>query len=125
MSICGPEIIGADPIRIKWQVVRGDTATLRVEFLENDETTYFDTDGWTYLASAYDPTTDIIDELEVFVSSNYVEIKAPAEITQYWGSGYGSQTAELKFDLQILLDDVTWTPVVGIISVIGDVSGGL
>jgi len=125
MTMCGPEIFGADPARIKWNVVRGDTASLRVEFLDNDEVTYFDTSDWEYVASSYDPKGDIIDELTVTPGNGYVDIVAGPDLTQYWGTGYGSALAELNFDLQVTIDDTVWTPVIGNILVIGDVSGSL
>ncbi len=125
MTMCGPEIFGADPARIKWNVVRGDTASLRVEFLDNDEVTYFDTSDWEYVASSYDPKGDIIDELTVTPGNGYVDIVAGPDLTQYWGTGYGSALAELNFDLQVTIDDTVWTPVIGSILVIGDVSGSL
>lgn len=125
MTSCAPEVFGADPANIKWQVVRGDTSILRVEFLENDEVSAYDTSGWSYLASAYDSRGDVIDELEVEAADNYVDIIATSDITQYWGTGYGSTVAELAFDLQVTIDeDTIWTPVIGIISVLGDVTGG-
>jgi hypothetical protein len=123
--MCGPEIFGADPARIKWNVVRGDTASIRVEFLENDETTHFDTSDWEYAASSYDPKGDIIDELTVTPGEGYVDIIAGPDLTQYWGTGYGSALAELSFDLQVTIGDTVWTPVIGNILVIGDVSGSL
>lgn len=128
MSSCENEIFGSDPVNIRWSVVRGDTSTLRVDFLNNDETTYIDTDGWTYNASAYDRKTDIIDELEVEAFDGYVIVTAPADITSLWGSTYGGLVAELTFDLEVTLNDAdstVWTPVIGSISVIGDVAGGL
>lgn len=125
MTSCAPEVFGADPANIKWQVVRGDTSILRVEFLENDEVSAYDTSGWSYLASAYDSRGDVIDELEVEAADNYVDIIATSDITQYWGTGYSSTVAELAFDLQVTIDeDTIWTPVIGIISVLGDVTGG-
>lgn len=125
MTMCGPEIFGADPVRIKWNVVRGDTASIRVEFLDNDEVTYFDTSDWFYAASSYDPKGDIIDELTVTPGEGYVDISAGPDLTQFWGTGYGSALAELNFDLQVTIDDTVWTPVIGNILVIGDVSGSL
>lgn len=125
MTMCGPEIFGADPVRIKWNVVRGDTASLRVEFLDNDEVTYFDTSEWEYVSSSYDPKGDIIDELTVNPGEGYVDIVAGSDLTQFWGTGYGSALAELTFDLQVTIDDTVWTPVIGNILVIGDVSGSL
>ena len=126
MTSCGPEIFGSDPVNVKWSVVRGDTSTLRVDFLENDETTSFDIDDWTFLSSAYDPKTDIIDELTVTAGDGYVEILIPSDISTNWGTLYSGTVAELSFDLRVTLtDDTIWTPVVGTISVIGNVSNSL
>ena len=125
MSSCEPEIFGADPVTIRWNVVRGDTSTIRVDFLNDDETTSLDTDGWSFLASAYDRKTDILDELEVEAFDGYAIVTAPAEITSLWGTTYGGTVAELSFDLEITIDETVWTPVIGTISVIGDVSTGL
>lgn len=125
MASCEPEIFGADPASIRWQIVRGDTSTIKVEFLENDEATYYDIDNWEFLASAYDRKTDIVDELEVEAFDGYVVITAPAEITELWGTTYGGTVAELQFDLEVTIDDEIWTPVIGTITVIGDVTGGL
>lgn len=126
MTLCGPEIFGADPIRIKWQVVRGDTATMRVEFFENDETTSYDISGWDFVSTTYDLRGDVLDELDVVVGSGYVDITAPSSVTESWGTGYSSVVAELVFDLEVTIDDGTiWTPVLGTINVLGDVSGVL
>lgn len=124
-SSCEPEIFGADPANIRWSVVRGDTSTLKIEFLENDEVTYFDTDGWEYSASAYDRKTDIVDTLQVTPHTGYVVVTAPASITSMWGSTYGGNVAELQFDLEVTMDSTVWTPVIGTITVHGDVSGTL
>lgn len=125
MSLCSPEVFGADPANITWQVVRGDTATLKVEFLEDDEKNYFDTSGWSFAATTYDFRGDVLDELEVTSSDGYVNIVAPAEITELWGQGYRSAVAELAFDLQVTIDnDTVWTPVIGTIRVLADVTGG-
>ena len=122
---CSPEIFGADPMNIKWQVVRGDTSPLRVEFYENDEVTPYDTTGWEYAATTYDFRGDVLDELEVEAGAGYVNITAPAAITELWGTGYSSVVTELAFDLQVTVDDDTiWTPVIGTITVLGDVTGG-
>jgi hypothetical protein len=124
MSCYDIDIFGADPANIKWRVVRGDTATLRVEFLENDEITYFDTEDWSFAATAYDFRGDVLDELEVSVFPGYVDIKASPEITDLWGTGFGSTVAELAFDVQATIDDMIWTPVIGTITVLGDVTPG-
>ncbi len=128
--MCSPtmEKFGATPANIQWTVVRGDTATFRVDFLENDEVTYFDTENWTYAATAYDRSGDVLDELEVEVHEGYVVVRAAAEVTANWGSSYKSVVAELPFDLQVIIDDedgiITWSPVIGTICVLGDVTPG-
>lgn len=125
MTLCSPEIFGADPANINWRIVRGDTSPLRVEFLENDEATPYDTTGWEFSATTYDFKGDVLDELEVTAGEGYAEIVAPAEITALWGTGYRSPVAELAFDLQVIIDNNTvWTPVIGTITVLGDVTGG-
>lgn len=119
------EQYGAKPANMQWQVVRGDTATLKIEFWENDEVTPIDTDGWLYDASAYFSKTGTTYELDVEPGTNYVTIIAPAEMTENWGTGFGSVVAELTFDLQVTKTDLTvWTPVIGTICVLGDVTGG-
>lgn len=122
---CSPEIFGANPANVKWQVVRGDTASLRVEFYENDEITPFDTEDWVFSSTSYDFRGDVLDELEVEAGDGYVVITAPAEITEFWGAGYTSTVAELAFDVQVDIDGTTWTPVIGTITVLGDVTGTL
>jgi hypothetical protein len=128
--MCSPAIekFGATPANIQWTVVRGDTATFRVDFLENDEITYFDTSDWTYAATAYDRSADVLDELEVEVHEGYVIVRALSEVTANWGSSYRSVVAELAFDLQVIIDDedglITWSPVIGTICVLGDVTPG-
>ncbi len=128
--MCSPTIekFGATPANIQWTVVRGDTATFRVDFLENDEVTYFDTSDWTYKATAYDKSGDLLDELTVEEFEGYVIVKAPADLTANWGSAYRSVVAELPFDLQVKIidgSDITiWSPVIGTICVLGDVTPG-
>ena len=75
--MCSPliEKLGASPANIQWTVVRGDTATLKVEFLEDDEVTKYDTGGWTFLATAYDPAGHVTtpeQALEVLPPEPYV-----------------------------------------------------
>lgn len=122
---------GANPISVKWNVVRGDTAELFIDFLELDETTGFDCSGWTYKATAYDINGDVLDELVTESEGHSVVIKAPASLTLNWGSSYKSVVAELPFDLQVVIEagsgpieDTVWTPIIGTITVIGDVSPG-
>jgi hypothetical protein len=117
---------GSSPVNVKWNITRGDTATLTVQFLEDDEVTLVDTSDWEYVSSAYDPKGDVLDELEVEESNGTVTITAPADITVNWGVGSGSVLAELAFDLEITIDnDTVWTPIIGTIVVLGDVSGSL
>jgi len=128
--MCTPTIkkYGANPSYIQWTVVRGDTGLLQVNFLESDEVTYFDTDSWTYKATANDPQADVLDELIVTDNTGSVIIKAPASLTQNWGNRYNSVVSELRFDLQVMIpedgEDTVWTPVIGTICVIGDVTPG-
>jgi len=114
---------GAEPVNIQWKVVRGDTATLRVEFWENDEVTEYDTSLWTYSSTAYDFTNNTSTSLNVTPGVGYVDIVATPEITSDWGIGYRNVTVELAFDLQVTIDESTiWTPVLGTIAVRPDVT---
>jgi hypothetical protein len=129
--MCNPTIekYGATPANVQWTVVRGDTARLTVQFLEDDETTYFDTEGWEYRATVYDPNGDLLDELIVETQeSGDVTIIAPASITENWGTAFKSVVAELQFDLQVIIpetgEDTIWTPVIGTICVLGDITPG-
>ena len=132
--MCAPiiEKFGASPANIQWTVVRGDTATLLVEFLEDDEVTGFDTTDWTYKATSYDPAGDILDDLTVEADGHLVTITAPASITANWGIAYKQVAAELKFDLEVTIEggsgadaDMVWTPVLGTICVLSDITPGL
>jgi hypothetical protein len=133
--MCAPivEKFGATPANIQWTVVRGDTATLVVEFLEDDEVTGFDTSDWTYKATAYDPVADLLDDLSVEADGHVVTITAPASVTELWGSSaYKQIAAELKFDLEVIIEggsgvnaDTVWTPVLGTICVLSDITPGL
>ena len=130
--MCAPTIekYGASPANIQWTVVRGDSATLKIEFFEDDEITAWDTDGWTFLSTAYDPTGAVLDALTVTDEMGYVTISIPSEVTTNWGTQYKSVTAELPFDLQVTIpggsgeEDTIWTPVVGTICVLGNVTPG-
>jgi hypothetical protein len=128
--MCSPTIekFGATPANIQWTVVRGDSASFTVSLLENDEVTEFDTVGWTYSATAYDPIADLLDDLTVTADGSVVTVTAPASVTANWGTKYKSVVAELSFDLQAVVPDgsstITWTPVIGTICVLGDVTPG-
>ncbi len=136
-SSCSPTIkqYGAEPANIQWKVVRGNTAVLSVDFLEADEDTPWDTSGWTYKATSYDPQGNVLDDLSVVETSpGSVQIIADSCVTEKWGIGYKAIVAELQFDLQIVIpgvvvtdgveDDTIWTPIVGTICVIGNVTPG-
>jgi len=132
--MCAPTVekYGASPANIQWTVVRGDTATLLVEFLEDDEVTPFDCDDWTFRATAYDPMGNVLDNLTVTVDDNEATITATAAITEDWGTGYNQVAAELRFDLEVIIEggsganaDTVWTPVIGTICVLSDMTPGL
>lgn len=121
-SCCPDEFIGAEPAIVKWRAVRGDTASIMVQFLQSDETTAYDTAGWTYIATAYEERVDQSHTLDIQVNSGYIKIIANAEITSQWAIGL--KTGELSFDVQVTIDgDTVWTPIIGTINVIGDVTG--
>lgn len=126
------QILGAKPANIHWNVVRGDTAKIRITFFESNEVDQFDTDGWTYLATAYNPLTSSYDELSVVEGEGYVDIIASPDLTSLWGTLASGIVAELSFDLEITIpavspetEDTIWTPVIGTISVMGDITRGL
>jgi hypothetical protein len=119
-------VFGSNPANIQWSIVRGDTAKLRVSFLEKNEIDEYNTTGWTYDATAYDSKTNTSYPLTVTLVNQYIDIIASAELTELWGlDRSGSIVAELSFDLQVSLPDLeVWTPIIGTISVIADVTGG-
>ena len=124
MTMSIPESFGNTPAIVKWNVVRGDTARLRVDFLENDEITVFDISEWNFASTTYDNLGDILDSLTVEKGSGYVNIIAPPEITSFWGTGYNGTVAEIAFDLEVQIGDLIWTPVLGTIKVAADVTAG-
>jgi hypothetical protein len=128
MSTCSPEIFGADPVSIQWRVVRGDTGSLRVEFLQDNEVDFYDTEGWVFRATAYDQSGDILDALDCEPGEGFVDIKAYPSVTKNWGLNYTKNVAELPFDVQVtipeLIEDTVWTPVIGTIYVLGDITPG-
>jgi hypothetical protein len=124
-SILKPANFGADPARVKWTIVRGDTSSIRVDFLDDDELTPFNTDNWSYVASAYDARNNSVDELSVESGDGYVIISIDPDTSANWGSGYSSTVAELSFDLEVSMDEIIWTPLIGTISVMADISGSL
>jgi hypothetical protein len=125
------QTLGSNPAMINWRVVRGDTAKLRVSFLEKNEIDQYDTTGWEYSATAYDPKTETSYPLTIVLVDEYVDIIANAELTETWGAQQNTAiVAELSFDLQVSFpveddDPEIWTPIIGNITVIGDVTMGV
>jgi len=119
---------GAAPATMQWTVVRGDTSPLSIQFLENDEVTFVDTTDWEVKATSYDPNGEILDDLGATVSNGIINIDVPSSITENWGTTYKSVVAELQFDVQVTIpsdgDCITWTPLIGTIRVLGDISPG-
>jgi hypothetical protein len=129
--MCGSNetsIYGSKPTKVNWSVVRGDTATLTVQFLQLDEVTPYNTSTWTYEASAYDSQGEVLDCLLVTAQGSIITIKAPSSMTVNWGTKYLPVVAELPFDLQVRIpttgEDTVWTPIIGTISVYGDITPG-
>lgn len=119
------QVVGVRPVNIKWVVVRGDSSALKVQFLENDEETSYDITNWQFSATAFSPKDQIFDDLDVSVDGNEITITANSDITEFWGSGVSTTVAELDFDLEVQVSrDTIWTPIVGTITVVGDVTGG-
>lgn len=130
---CSTDIdtFGANPTNLQWIVVRGDTASLRIEFYQPDEVTGYNTVDWTYLATAYSPKTKQSWVLSVVPGVGYADVVILASISYHWSSGFSDVPAELLFDLQVTIpaenindEDTVWTPVIGSISVIADVTAG-
>lgn len=119
-----PEIFGAEPANYQWVIVRGDTGVLKIQFLEDDEVTAYNTDGWIFTSSVYDARGNEIVELDTVSGEGYVEITATPDVTEDWGIGFKGTVAELSFDLQVEIDDIVWTPIIGSIKVLADVTGG-
>jgi len=125
MALCKTELFGANPANIHWNIVRGDTAELEIEFFESDEATKYNISSWVFTASVFNPSDGFADELDITVSNGVVTVTAPADLTRRWGVGPGARVAQLSFDLEVNIGDRVWTPIIGTISVIGDVTGGL
>lgn len=117
-----PFKLGADPVNLQWKVVRGDTSKIRIEFYETDGTTYYDTSSWTYESTAYDVKSNTFYTLTCQPDDGFVDIVAPSEITDSWGNGQKAISGELTFDLEVTIDSQIWTPVIGTIVVLSDVT---
>lgn len=118
--------VGENPINIQWTLVRGNSSQLRVDFLDYDEVTSWNISTWNFVSTAYDPLNDSYEELDVEVEDGYVLITASADVTSNWGLNYASVAAEIPFDLKVTIPatSTTWTPIVGTICVLGDVTTG-
>jgi hypothetical protein len=117
-----PDNFGADPAFVQWKVVRGDTAKIRIEFYQTDGETLYDISTWTFKSSAYDLKDGGFDLLTVTAGTGYVDITAPASLTKTWGLGQSTVVTEMSFDLQVTISSEIWTPVIGKITVLADVS---
>jgi hypothetical protein len=117
-----PFKLGADPVNLQWKVVRGDTSKLRIEFYETNGTTYYNTSTWTYASTAHNVKTDTFYTLTATPGTGFVDITASPQVTDDWGSGQKAISGELTFDLQVTIGSQIWTPVIGTIVVISDVT---
>jgi len=117
-----PDNFGADPAFVQWKVVRGDTAKIRIEFYQTNGETLYDISTWTFKSSAYDLKDGGFDLLTVTAGTGYVDITAPASLTKTWGTGQSTVVTEMSFDLQVTISSEIWTPVIGKITVLADVS---
>lgn len=119
------DTFGAEPARVQWKIVRGDSAFLKVEFLEDDEITPTDMTGWTFVSSVYNKVSGIVEPLILTVGVGYVEISITSLMSSAWGDGFENIVSEMPFDLQVTKPNSNrWTPIIGTICVLGDVTGG-
>jgi hypothetical protein len=124
MTLCAEDVLGSTPVNIEWNVVRGDTATLRVDFLEDDEVTPYDIATWGIECTVYNPKNGANNDLEITKNAGWIVVTARSDLTAQWGDGIRYRANELNFDIEVTLNDGTvWTPVIGVISLIADVSG--
>jgi hypothetical protein len=124
MTLCAEDVLGSSPVNVKWNIVRGDTATLRIDFLEDDEVTPYNISSWVIESTVYNPKTGARNDLEITKNTGWIVVTARADITAQWGDGFRYRVNELNFDVEVTLADGTvWTPVVGVVSLISDISG--
>jgi hypothetical protein len=124
MTLCAEDVLGSSPVNVKWNIVRGDTATLRIDFLEEDEVTPYNISSWVIESTVYNPKTGARNDLEITKNTGWIVVTARADITAQWGDGFRYRVNELNFDVEVTLADGTvWTPVVGVVSLISDISG--
>jgi hypothetical protein len=118
-----PESFGSDPFVAKWQVVRGDDCEFKVEFYKVDGVTLEDTSSWTFAATAYDTKLSTSYSLTTTTNSDgTLLVVAPATLTAQWGTAYKTIVNELAFDIQVTINSKPWTPIIGTITVLGDVT---
>ncbi len=112
---------GESPAKIVWNVVRGDDSSIDITLMD-DAGSALNTSGWTYASKAKYKNT--VHSLTVTSASNVVTVKAPSSVTALWGAGATTNpAAQLPFDLQVTKGDGTkWTPVIGRIVVIPDIT---
>ena len=124
MTLCAEDVLGSTPVNIEWNIVRGDTATLRVDFLQDDEVTAYDITTWGIECTVYNPKNGANNDLDITKNDGWIVVTARADLTAQWGDGIRYRANELNFDIEVTLNDGTvWTPVIGVISLIADVSG--
>ena len=114
--------------KVQWPITKGDSSSLETYFYELDETTLFDTTGWTYVATVYDKYNDSLEDLEVVSTNGYVKVIASSDQTANWGPQVRFNTAELRFDVKAYVpqtgDDLVWTIINGTICLSSDVLSG-
>jgi hypothetical protein len=75
------------------------------------------------LSTAYDLKSGDSYSLNTIASAGYVDITATPAVTATWGTTQKSISTELSFDLQVTIDeDTVWTPLIGTIVVLSDVT---
>ena len=112
---------GESPAKIVWNLVRGDDSSIEITLLD-DNGAALNTSGWTY--SSKSSLGGTLYNLTVTSAQNVVTVKAPSATTALWGAGaVTNPAAQLPFDLQVTKGDGTkWTPVIGRIVVIPDIT---
>jgi hypothetical protein len=112
---------GESPAKIVWNIVRGDDSSIEITLLD-DNGQPLSAYGWSYASKARGSSQ--LYSLTVTSVGNVVTVKAPSATTSLWGAGATTNpAAQLPFDLQVTKGDGSkWTPVIGKIVVIPDVS---
>jgi hypothetical protein len=118
-----PTFAGSIPLPVQWKVVRGDDASIRFMFYQDDGVTLQNTTGWTYAASAYDLKTSTKYTLTCVPGTSYVDVSVSSSVSTLWGTGVKPIVNELVFDVQTTVNGLKTTIVLGSIPVIGDITG--